>query len=110
VPCFLPPPGCPPPLLCSPSLHDALPIYPEILAAFLGQFYEDKPIPRLILSNVRPHELELLEEAFSMKANRKIEIVRPQRGEKLRSEEHTSELQSRENLVCRLLLRKKKER
>src|SRR5436309_4803919 len=28
--------------------------------------------------------------------------------EKLRSEEHTSELQSRENLVCRLLLEKKK--
>src|SRR5207302_3871065 len=29
-------------------------------------------------------------------------------GEALRSEEHTSELQSRENLVCRLLLEKKK--
>src|SRR5690606_41543134 len=29
--------------------------------------------------------------------------------EDLRSEEHTSELQSRENLVCRLLLEKKKE-
>src|SRR5690606_41587450 len=29
--------------------------------------------------------------------------------EKTRSEEHTSELQSRENLVCRLLLEKKKE-
>src|SRR5690606_41157024 len=28
---------------------------------------------------------------------------------KARSEEHTSELQSRENLVCRLLLEKKKE-
>src|SRR5207302_9341367 len=30
------------------------------------------------------------------------------RGSQLRSEEHTSELQSRENLVCRLLLEKKK--
>src|SRR5690606_40307431 len=29
--------------------------------------------------------------------------------EKFRSEEHTSELQSRENLVCRLLLEKKKQ-
>src|SRR5436309_10978337 len=29
-------------------------------------------------------------------------------GESARSEEHTSELQSRENLVCRLLLEKKK--
>lgn len=60
---------------------------PEILAAFLGQFYEDKPVPRLILSNVRPHELELLEEAFSMKARledgrRVVSIERPQRGDR----------------------------
>src|SRR5690606_40748969 len=34
-------------------------------------------------------------------------IIPSMRG-KLRSEEHTSELQSRENLVCRLLLEKKK--
>src|SRR2546429_2594118 len=32
----------------------------------------------------------------------------PARKEKLRSEEHTSELQSRLHLVCRLLLEKKK--
>src|SRR6266403_3961658 len=31
-----------------------------------------------------------------------------QRGEPVRSEEHTSELQSRRDLVCRLLLEKKK--
>src|SRR2546427_3941874 len=30
-------------------------------------------------------------------------------GENIRSEEHTSELQSQSNLVCRLLLEKKKE-
>src|SRR5436309_10029551 len=35
---------------------------------------------------------------------------RPIRGRNVRSEEHTSELQSRENLVCRLLLEKKKRR
>src|SRR5690606_42041119 len=33
---------------------------------------------------------------------------RPGKPEPARSEEHTSELQSRENLVCRLLLEKKK--
>src|SRR5690554_7042479 len=33
-----------------------------------------------------------------------------QKGEKLRSEEHTSELQSRPHLVCRLLLEKKKKK
>ncbi|HZV85283.1 MAG TPA: excinuclease ABC subunit UvrC, partial [Brevundimonas sp.] len=66
---------------------------PEILAAFLGQFYEDKPVPRLILSNVRPHELELLEEAFSMKAKeadgrRVVTIERPLRGPKCALVEH----------------------
>ncbi len=61
---------------------------PEILAAFLGQFYEDKPIPRLILSNVRPHELELLEAAFSMKADRKVDIARPLRGDKAALVDH----------------------
>src|SRR5436309_12359585 len=36
--------------------------------------------------------------------------VREKVGMVVRSEEHTSELQSRENLVCRLLLEKKKKR
>src|SRR2546422_6239860 len=35
-------------------------------------------------------------------------LVRPLPGQKMRSEEHTSELQSRLHLVCRLLLEKKK--
>src|SRR5688572_32504045 len=34
----------------------------------------------------------------------------PSEGESERSEEHTSELQSQSNLVCRLLLEKKKKR
>src|SRR3712207_7950762 len=36
--------------------------------------------------------------------------VAPERADGLRSEEHTSELQSRQYLVCRLLLEKKKTR
>ncbi len=60
---------------------------PEILSAFLGQFYEDKPVPRLILANVTPFEKELLEEAFSMKAKtvdgrRVVSIERPMRGDR----------------------------
>jgi len=52
------------------------------MAAFLGQFYDDRPIPKLILTSAEPAEVELLGEAFAMKANRKVEILRPQRGEK----------------------------
>ncbi|WP_296166711.1 excinuclease ABC subunit UvrC [uncultured Brevundimonas sp.] len=66
---------------------------PEILAAFLGQFYEDKPVPRLILSNILPFEKELLEEAFSMMAKqadgrRVVSIERPLRGDKAALVDH----------------------
>ena len=54
----------------------------DVMGAFLGQFYDDKPIPRLILTNVEPAERELLNEAFTLKAGRKVEISRPQKGEK----------------------------
>ena len=55
---------------------------PEIMAAFLGQFYEDKPIPKLILVSCEPDEADLLTEAFCLKAGRRIEICKPARGEK----------------------------
>jgi excinuclease ABC subunit C len=55
---------------------------PDVMGAFLGQFYDDKPIPRLILANVEPTDGELLAEAFGQKSGRKVEISRPQRGEK----------------------------
>jgi len=61
---------------------------PEVMAAFLGQFYDDKPIPKLILANVEPAECELLCEAFALKGGRKVEINRPQRGEKRQLVEH----------------------
>jgi excinuclease ABC subunit C len=60
----------------------------EVMAAFLGQFYEDKPIPRLILLNVEPADGDLLCEAFAIKAGRKVEISRPQRAEKRRLVDH----------------------
>jgi excinuclease ABC subunit C len=60
----------------------------EVMGAFLGQFYDDKPIPRLILVNVEPADRELLAEAFCLKAGRKVEIARPLRGEKCRLVEH----------------------
>jgi excinuclease ABC subunit C len=53
-----------------------------ILEAFLGQFYEDKPIPRLILLSHEPPNRALLVEAFSVRSDRKTEIAVPQRGEK----------------------------
>jgi excinuclease ABC subunit C len=54
----------------------------EVLDAFMAQFYDDKPVPRLILLSEEVENAELLVEAFSIRAGRKIEIARPQRGEK----------------------------
>jgi excinuclease ABC subunit C len=61
---------------------------PDVMSAFLGQFYDDKPIPRMILTNVQPSEDELLAEAFCQKSGRRVEISRPQRGEKKKLVEH----------------------
>ncbi len=54
----------------------------EVLGAFLAQFYENKPVPKTILVSHRLNEEDLLAEALSVKAERKIEILRPQRGAK----------------------------
>jgi excinuclease ABC subunit C len=61
---------------------------PDVMSAFLGQFYDDKPIPKLILTNVEPADCELLAEAFCQKGGRKVEISRPQRGEKRQIVDH----------------------
>src|SRR5436305_10588737 len=69
------------------SLHDALPIYPDRQRPLL----DPGPRPRVPGRRVprRDHP-------------------RQREAEDRRSEEHTSELQSRPQLVCRLLLEKKK--
>src|SRR2546430_7549553 len=64
------------------SLHDALPIY-----ALIAEIDTARGGPGNLSSALRLHVLDAL---------------------KRRSEEHTSELQSQSNLVCRLLLEKKK--
>ncbi len=53
-----------------------------ILDAFLGQFYEDKPIPRAIFLSHDVPNRALLAEAFTDKVGKKVEITVPQRGEK----------------------------
>src|SRR5258708_11714386 len=49
-----------------------------------------------------------LAELFRLTPAEQSWLLNAQRGEALRSEEHTSELQSPDHLVCRLLLEKKK--
>ncbi|MCK1521272.1 excinuclease ABC subunit UvrC [Bradyrhizobium sp. 17] len=54
----------------------------EVLGSFLAQFYDDKPPPRNILLSHEIEESELLANALSIKAGRKVEVSMPKRGEK----------------------------
>ncbi len=54
----------------------------EILSFFLAQFYDDKPVPDLVLLSHEIEERQLLEEALSTHAGHKVEVAVPQRGEK----------------------------
>jgi excinuclease ABC subunit C len=54
----------------------------EVLGAFVAQFYDDKPPPKLILLSHEIDEAELLAEALCVKAGHKVEVSTPKRGEK----------------------------
>ncbi len=54
----------------------------EVLEPFIAQFYDDKPIARCIFLSHDLPERELLAEALTIKAGRKVELIVPQRGEK----------------------------
>jgi len=54
----------------------------EVLAAFLAQFYDDKPPPRLILISHKIDDQALLAAALTTRSGHKVEISLPQRGEK----------------------------
>ncbi len=60
----------------------------EVLASFVAQFYDDKPVPRLVLLSHEIAERELLAEALSTKAERRVEVRVPQRGAKSSLVEH----------------------
>ncbi len=53
-----------------------------VLAAFLAQFYDDKPPPPWVLLNHDVPEQALLEEALALKAKRRVSLAVPARGEK----------------------------
>src|SRR5690606_41360751 len=85
------------------SLHDALPIcgLPSEVRVTICSPSPGSPLgPWMLASLVHPMSHQPVDIT-----GRDVEV---EVSGLLRSEEHTSELQSRENLVCRLLLEKKK--
>ena len=68
--------------------HDYYPRVPadsspaEVMQAFATQFYDNKEPPRMVLLSDDIEDSDLLVQALSEKAGRKVEILVPQRGEK----------------------------
>jgi excinuclease ABC subunit C len=54
----------------------------EVLTSFLAQFYDDKPAPRTILLSHEIEDADLMAAALSTRAEAKVEIHAPQRGER----------------------------
>ncbi len=54
----------------------------EVMEAFLGQFYDNKEPPRQLILSDGIENADLMEQALTEKAGRKVEILVPQRGEK----------------------------
>ncbi|MFZ1467613.1 MAG: excinuclease ABC subunit UvrC [Paracoccaceae bacterium] len=74
---------------------------PEILEAFLTQFYDDKDPPRLILLSHPVDNPDLVAQALSDRAGRKVELAVPQRGEKAELVENAAR-NARESLARRM--------
>lgn len=53
-----------------------------VLGAFIAQFYDNKPAPKLVLLSEQVPEAELIAEALSHNAGRRVTLLRPQRGRK----------------------------
>src|SRR5690606_40229207 len=90
------------------SLHDALPISEGRLGG-QADVRGAMGIWRDLTDNVNSLAGNLTDQVRNI-AKVTTAVAKGDLSQKIRSEEHTSELQSRENLVCRLLLEKKKTR
>ena len=56
----------------------------EVLASFLMQFYDEVPPPKLVLLDRVLPETALIEAALSEKAERKVQLKQPQRGDQVK--------------------------
>jgi excinuclease ABC subunit C len=73
----------------------------QVLEAFLGQFYADKQLPKLVLVSHKLENHDLVQEALSTHANKKVVLSRPVRGEKRKLIKHAA-LNARDALRRRM--------
>ncbi len=55
---------------------------PEVLQSFIAQFYDNKPCPSAVLVSQQLPQSEVLAEALSKHADRRVAVLHPRRGEK----------------------------
>ena len=55
---------------------------PEVLEAFLGQFYSKRPPPRMVILSSEIENPDLMKSALSEKLGLKVDLIVPKRGEK----------------------------
>jgi excinuclease ABC subunit C len=60
----------------------------HVLAAFLGQFYDNKPVPRLVLLSLNPPDRALIEDALRLHSGHAVDVRVPQRGAKRKLVDH----------------------
>lgn len=60
----------------------------DVLSAFIGQFYADKPPPRLVLTSHDIEGRDLVERALGVRADRRVDVRAPRRGAKRQLVEH----------------------
>ncbi len=63
--------------------HDLDDTPDEILSAFLVQFYDSRPVPKLILTSEKLEQSKFIAEALELRTDYKVHIHAPSRGEKL---------------------------
>ena len=68
--------------------HDRKLDLETVLTSFVAQFYDNKPTPPLILLSHSPADRNLLAEALTQRAERKVRLLVPQRGDKRKLIEH----------------------
>src|SRR5690606_39629462 len=94
-------------VICALSLHDALPIFPALDHAGVHASDVDGIFVGVYNNGFTRQDFQGALVAMGTPELAGTPFMRTENACATRSEEHTSELQSRENLVCRLLLEKK---
>jgi len=88
--------------------HDRDETADRVLSAFLGQFYDNKPVPGLVLLSRPLPDRALIEQALRLHSGHAVELRAPQRGDKRKLVRHA--LANAEEALARHLAEKSSQR